>query len=91
VRRECAREDCFLHVGFGDGTPFTCAESEEIQRAAWESAIVFRWQPRDFVILDNIRFAHSRLNVEKPRAIVAAMADPYDVRDYVRRSASASA
>lgn len=82
VRRECARKDCFLHVSFGDGRPFTRDESEEIQKAAWNSAIIFRWQPNDFVIIDNIRFAHSRLNVRKPRAIVAAMADAYDVREY---------
>ena len=88
VRRESARKDCFLHVSFGDGSPFTRSESEDIQRAAWDSAIIYLWQPNDFVVIDNIRFAHSRLNVKKPRAIVAAMADAYDVREYSNRDPS---
>jgi hypothetical protein len=37
------------------------------------------------LILDNISYAHSRLNVHKPRKIIAAMADPYDVREYAEQ------
>ncbi|MGD8913597.1 MAG: TauD/TfdA family dioxygenase [Candidatus Thiodiazotropha sp.] len=83
VHREYERGNTFLHIKLGDGTPFSRAECEEIQRAAWNHAIVFKWQTSDLMIMDNISFAHSRLNVKKPRQIITAMADKYDVRDYL--------
>lgn len=88
VKKEYKRKDTFLQVFLGDGTSFTREESEEVQRAAWKNAIAFNWQPQDLLILDNIRFSHSRLNVEKPREIIAAMADQYDVRDYQKKQSN---
>lgn len=82
VSHEYDRENTFLQVLLGDGTPFSKAESEEIQLAAWNNAIAFNWRVGDLLILDNISFAHSRLNVQKPRELIAAMADPYDIREY---------
>lgn len=82
VTHEYGRQDTFLQVALGDGSPFLKSESEEIQRAAWNNAIAFKWRAGDLLILDNISYAHSRLNVQKPREIIAAMADPYDVREY---------
>lgn len=77
-----SKKDAFLQVFFGDGTSFSKQESEELQRVAWENSIVFKWQENDFLILDNVSFAHSRLSLKKPRKVIAAMADSYNVRDY---------
>jgi len=83
IKWEYGHEDIFLKVLLGDGIPFSRAESEEIQRASWRNAIIFKWRPGDLMILNNISFAHSRLNVKKPRLILTAMAGKYDVRDYL--------
>lgn len=82
VKREYDRKDTFLQTRFGDGSPFSQRESEEIQLAAWSNAIAFNWQAGDLLILDNISFGHSRLNVQKPRQIITAMANSYDIREY---------
>ena len=86
VKMIYSKEDAFLQVFFGDSTTFSKAESEEIQRAAWDNAIVYHWKPKDLLIIDNIRFGHSRLNVTKPRKIIAAMANKYDIRQYKKES-----
>jgi alpha-ketoglutarate-dependent taurine dioxygenase len=80
VRREYSKPNTFLKVLHGSGANFTTEESAEIQRAAWANAIVFPWRTGDLLLIDNIRFGHARLNVRKPRRLIAAMADPYDVR-----------
>lgn len=81
VRHEYSKPDIFLKVLHGNGEPFTAEESREIQRAAWSHAIVFPWRTGDLLLLDNIRFGHARLNVRKPRRLIAAMGDRYDVRE----------
>ena len=90
VRWEYAKKNTFLQVLWGNGQAFSKAETEEIQRAAWDNAIAFHWQPRDLLLIDNISFGHSRLNVKNPRRIIAAMADEYDVRAYRADSHSAA-
>ena len=80
VRREYSKPHTFLEVLHGSGADFTAEESAEIQRAAWSNAIVFPWRTGDLLLIDNIRFGHARMNVRKPRRLIAAMADPYDVR-----------
>lgn len=64
---------------FGDGKPFSLRESEAIQAAAWKHAIIFKWQQGDVVILNNLRYAHARLNYVKPRSILVALAAPFDI------------
>ncbi|HYD81669.1 MAG TPA: TauD/TfdA family dioxygenase [Paucimonas sp.] len=84
VTFEYNRKNSFLKVLHGCGRRFTREESVEIQRAAWANAIIFPWQTGDLLLIDNIRFGHARLNVRKPRRLIAAMADPYDVRSIMR-------
>lgn len=83
VKREASSPKLFLRTLFGDGTPFSREESEAVQRAAWENAMIFRWRQGDMLMLNNIRYAHARLNVVKPRRILAALGEPYDVRDFL--------
>jgi alpha-ketoglutarate-dependent taurine dioxygenase len=81
VRYEYRDRNAFLQVLHGDGQPFTKAENHQIQRAAWAHAVVFPWRKGDLLLIDNVRFGHARLNVRKPRRLIAAMANAYDVRD----------
>jgi alpha-ketoglutarate-dependent taurine dioxygenase len=80
VRREGSKKDAFLRTTFGDGSEFSRAESEAIQKAAWANAIAHRWLPGDMLVLNNIRFGHARLNVAGARRIVTAMGNRYDIR-----------
>ena len=83
IRREGAKRDVFMRTVFGDGCELGRAESEEIQRAAWDHAICFPWKRGDLLLLSNIRFGHSRVNVTGKRRIATAMANPLDIRDLV--------
>ena len=74
----CIRDS--LYITWGDGTPFTRSESEAIQRAAWNNAVIFKWQIGDVIVLNNVLWAHARMNVDDKRKIVAALGDQYDVR-----------
>lgn len=85
VHRETQEGRRFLYVAWGDGTPFSRQESEQIQRAAWDCALIFKWQQNDILLLNNKRWAHARLNVSDERNIIVAMGDQYDIRtsDYL--------
>lgn len=82
VRYEYRDGNAFLQVLHGDGSPFSTPENHQIQRAAWNNALVFPWEKGDLLLIDNVRFGHARLNVRRPRKLIAAMADPYDVREF---------
>ncbi len=77
VHRESQPKNRFLYITYGDGCAFSRRESEAIQRAAWDNAIIYRWKKGDLLILNNKRWAHSRLNVVKKRNILCAMGDEY--------------
>lgn len=87
VHRETRPGNRFLFVTLGDSTPFTRAECEEIQQACWRNAIISRWREKDFVLLNNKRWAHGRLNVGGRRKIIVAMGDQFDVRAWQANTA----
>ncbi len=82
VHRETRPENRFLYITLGDGTPFTQQESESIQKACWRQAIIAKWRVGDFVLLNNKRWGHARLNVRDERKIIVAMGDQYDLREW---------
>ena len=73
VKNEYKPNNRFLYITLGDGTPFSRRESESIQKACWDNAIIFQWKVGDLLLLDNKRYAHSRLNVGSKRKIYVAM------------------
>lgn len=79
-----ARGDTTVSVKtfWGDGKPFSQRESEAIQRAAWKHAVIFKWQQGDVVILNNVRYGHARMNYVKPRSILVALAEPFDITPF---------
>ena len=79
--RQYDKPKVFFETLFGDGSQINKEETEQIQQAAWDAATVFKWQQDDILLLDNIRWGHGRLNVIKPRKVIAALGNMYDIRE----------
>ncbi len=58
---------------YGDGTPITTEELDEVRRAYRATEVVNSWQQRDLLILDNILAAHGRKPFQGPRRVLVAM------------------
>jgi alpha-ketoglutarate-dependent taurine dioxygenase len=79
VKMQASRKHMFLRTLRGDGQAFSREQCHDIQRAAWDASVLFRWRKGDLLLLDNIRMGHGRMNIQRPRRIVAALANLYDV------------
>ena len=64
-----------LSITYGDGSPISRDEMEEIRRATWDNSVIFSWRNGDLLVLDNILTGHGRMNVQRPRKILTAFAD----------------
>jgi alpha-ketoglutarate-dependent taurine dioxygenase len=62
---------------YGDGTPIDESDLEEIRAAYEKEAVVFRWQERDILLLDNMLTAHGRKPYRGARKIVVGMGRPF--------------
>lgn len=63
------------NVYFGDGSPIDDAIVTEIGELYERTAVRFRWQKGDLLMLDNMLVAHARNPFAGPRKIVVAMGD----------------
>jgi len=64
------------HARFGDGTEISEHDLRRIQQAFSSEALLFRWQPGDVLLLDNMKFAHGRKPYKGSRAVFAALMEP---------------
>lgn len=62
---------------YGDGSPIEDAVLEEIRAAYANEAVVFTWQKRDILVLDNMLAAHGRRPYRGARKIVVGMGQPF--------------
>jgi len=58
---------------YGDGSPIQDEALEEIRAAYAKEAVVFPWQKRDILVLDNMLTAHGRRPYRGARTIVVGM------------------
>jgi alpha-ketoglutarate-dependent taurine dioxygenase len=61
---------------FGDGGQIKPEELELIRNAYSANAITFRWEAGDFLLVDNMQFAHGRRSYSGKRQVLAALLDP---------------
>lgn len=62
----------------GDGTALTKEDFNTIMTVYEEAQIIFPWQSGDVLLLDNMRFAHSRRPFTGNRKVLVAMSDPIE-------------
>ena len=53
-----------------------------------ENSFMFKWEKGDILLLDNKRWAHSRMNIslKDDRKILTCFGNMYDIRDYNNKS-----
>ena len=63
------------NVYYGDGSPITASEMQNICSVYKQAEICFPWQKRDILLLDNMLVSHARNPYAGPRQIAVAMGD----------------
>ena len=63
---------------YGDGTSIDEGDLAEIRTAYEKEAVVFAWQKRDVLLLDNMLTAHGRKPFRGMRKIVVGMGEQFD-------------
>jgi alpha-ketoglutarate-dependent taurine dioxygenase len=61
----------------------TRAEHAEITQCLFEHATIFRWHSGDVLVVDNIRAAHGRLNIDAPRTLHVYMSENVDQAGFI--------
>ncbi len=74
---EYGEEGLPRHACYGDGGRIDVAALDAVRAAFKQAEVVFPWQERDVVLLDNMLCAHGRRPYAGPRRIVVGMARPY--------------
>ena len=73
-RHFTASDDQAMHCTFGDGSPISDAEMNQVRDAIWRNLVFFRWQVGDIVAIDNLAVAHGRMPYQGPRQVVVSWA-----------------
>lgn len=74
-----------LHATFGDGTPISAYEMQEIRRCIHKNMVFNRWAKSDLLFIDNFSTSHGRQpTYDHSRKIVVAWADPLQKTNEVK-------
>lgn len=73
LMRLCGEANLPTHAYFGDGSPISDAELDQVRGVMNRVSVVFPWQQGDVLVLDNILSAHGRRPYQGPRKILVAM------------------
>jgi len=84
MRRVFADGDLPRHAFFGDGSPISNEDLDEVRRALDSQTVSFPWQSGDVLVLDNMRFAHGRQPYRGRRRVLTALSDPYALEPSLR-------
>ena len=74
-------EDLPIHATFGDGTPISASDLDEVREAYRRAIVIFPWQEGDLLLVDNMKVAHGRKPFSGPRRVVVAMGDTIGLSD----------
>lgn len=74
LRRMVGEDKLPTNAYYGDGTPIEPDVAETVRGLQWREAVVFRWEPGDLLILDNMLVCHGRRAYRGERRILVAMA-----------------
>ena len=68
-----------LNTTFGDGTPITFREMNEIRSAIHRNMVFSRWKKGDILCIDNFSTSHGRQpTYDKGRKVIVAWSHPQD-------------
>lgn len=70
-------EDLPRNAYYGDGSPIENSVLDEIREIYQQEAVIFPWQERDVLLLDNMLAAHGRLPFVGSRKVLVGMANPF--------------
>jgi alpha-ketoglutarate-dependent taurine dioxygenase len=74
-----------LHATFGDGTPISLNEMQEIRRCIHKNMVFNRWAKSDLLLVDNFSTSHGRQpTFDRSRKIVVAWSDPHQKSNDVK-------
>lgn len=73
---EFREEDLPNNTYYGDGARIEASVLDDLRGAYAEETVVFPWQQRDLLMLDNMLTAHGRMPFVGPRKVVVAMSEP---------------
>lgn len=71
---------------FGDGAPLDPEHLAHIRRAYLAESVVFPWQSKDVMVLDNMLVSHARNPFEGQRRVLAGMGDVYSKQMHLQRT-----
>jgi len=74
-------EDLPRNAYYGDGSPIENSVLDEIREIYQQEAVIFPWQERDILLLDNMLAAHGRLPFVGSRKVLVGMANPFPGKD----------
>ncbi len=63
---------------YGDGSQIEESDLEVIRQVYKEEQFTFSWQKNDFLLLDNMLYAHGRRPFEGERKVLVGMAKPFE-------------
>ena len=79
------RQKMALDVSYGDSTPISIREMNQIRKAIHQNMVLNRWQQGDLVLIDNFSTSHGRQpTYDKGRNIVVAWSDPLEKENAFR-------
>jgi Taurine catabolism dioxygenase TauD, TfdA family len=70
-------EDFPRNVTYGDGSPISEADLQQIREAFAQETITFSWRAGDLLLLDNMLVSHGRRAYKGKRRVLVAMYDSY--------------
>lgn len=73
---EFAEEELPYNTYYGDGTPIEPEVLDHIRAIYLDEKIIFPWQEKDVLMLDNMAVAHAREAYEGERLVVVGMSEP---------------